>query len=94
MNDVENTVSAGTGSDIRVMTVAFVMPMMALAAIVGFVWGSWIGGIIGAALWVGWLVWWRSKHKGKFFPRDVQTGPFVITLIIAAIVFFVTLGIS
>jgi hypothetical protein len=82
---LENSVSAGIGSDFRAAAVGALMPLGAgLAALVGYIWLDAFGIILAVAGAIWWAVWWRRKN-GKFFPRDVQNGPFIVTLVIVAI---------
>lgn len=90
---LENSVSAGLGSDFRAAAVGALMPLGAgLAALVGYIWVDVFGVLlaIGGVIW--WAVWWRRKH-GKFFPRDVQNGPFVLTIVLVAVLFVVAIAI-
>ena len=92
-NTRQNAVSAGTGSDIRAATVGAMIPFGGgLMFLVGFLWMSWFGIILAAAGAVWWAVWWRKKHGGKFFPRDVEGGPFVLTLVLTVIFFIAALA--
>ncbi|TCO48042.1 hypothetical protein [Actinocrispum wychmicini] len=88
---LENSVSAGLGSDFRAAAVGAMMPLgLGLAGLVGYIWVDVFGVIlaIGGGIW--WAVWWRRKH-GKFFPRDVQNGPFVLTSVLVAILLVVAI---
>jgi hypothetical protein len=87
-----NSVSAGTGSDFRVAVLGTLMPLgLGMAVLVGYAWLEFFGAIlaIGGAVW--WAVWWRRKH-GKFFPRDVQGGPFILTIVLTVILFIIALA--
>ncbi|ONI79177.1 hypothetical protein ALI144C_25395 [Actinosynnema sp. ALI-1.44] len=93
VNSGENAVSAGTGSDFRVAIVGALMPFgLGLLVLLGYAWLSFFGAILGllGALW--WALWWRKKHNKKFFPRDVEGGPFVLTLVLAVLLFIVTIA--
>jgi hypothetical protein len=88
-----NSVSAGTGSDIRAATVGALMPLgLGLIVLVGYIWLDVLGIFLalGGAVW--WAVWWRRKH-GKFFPRDVEGGPFVLTVVLVVILLIIALAI-
>ncbi|MCE7011940.1 hypothetical protein LWC34_55390 [Kibdelosporangium philippinense] len=92
-NSQPNAVSAGTGSDFRVAVVGALMPFgLGLLVLVGYAWIGVFGVILGllGALW--WAVWWRRKHNKKFFPRDVEGGPFVFTLVLSVILFVAALA--
>ncbi|MEV4314395.1 hypothetical protein [Actinocrispum sp. NPDC049592] len=87
-----NAVTAGWGSDIRAAAVGALMPFGAgLLVLVGYLWldvfGVFLG--LGGAIW--WAVWWRRKH-GRFFPRDVEGGPFILTIVLAGILFIAALA--
>jgi hypothetical protein len=87
-----NSVSAGVGSDVRAAVVGALMPFGAgMLILVGYVWLGAFGVILAIAGSIGWAVWWRRRH-GAFFPRDVETGPFVGTIAIAAIAFIIALA--
>lgn len=91
-NSGVNRVSAGLGSDLRAATVGALMPFGAgMLVLLGYQWldvfGIFLG--VGGAVW--WAVWWRRKH-GAFFPRDVRTGAFIGTIVIAVIAFLLAVA--
>lgn len=92
-NTRENAVTAGPGSDFRVAVLGALIPFGGgLLFLVGFLWLTWFGIVLAAlgALW--WAVWWRKKHDKKFFPRDVEGGPFVLTIVLTVILFIAALA--
>ena len=92
-NSTQNTVTAGTGSDIRAATLGALIPFgCGLMFLVGFLWLGWFGVFLalGGSIW--WAVWWRKKHGGKFFARDVEGGPFVVTIAITVILFIAAIA--
>nr|WP_042189594.1 hypothetical protein [Kibdelosporangium sp. MJ126-NF4]CEL18776.1 hypothetical protein [Kibdelosporangium sp. MJ126-NF4]CTQ96371.1 hypothetical protein [Kibdelosporangium sp. MJ126-NF4] len=92
-NSGENAVSAGTGSDVRVAILGAVMPFgLGLLVLLGYAWLGFFGAVLGVLGAVWWAVWWRRKHDKKFFPRDVEGGPFVFTLVLTVILFVLTLA--
>jgi hypothetical protein len=92
-NSNQNAVSAGTGSDIRVAVLGALIPFGGgLMFLVGFLWLTWFGVILAAGGAVWWAVWWRRKHNKKFFPRDVEGGPFVLTIVLTVILFIAALA--
>jgi hypothetical protein len=87
-----NAVSAGIGSDVRAAVVGALMPFGAgLAVLVGYLWLTVFGVILAVAGGIWWAVWWRRKH-GKFFPRDVEGGPFVLTIVLTVVLFICALA--
>jgi TRAP-type C4-dicarboxylate transport system permease small subunit len=81
-------VSAGLGSDLRVALVATLMPFGAgMLLLLGYLWFDFFGAILGVGAAIWWAVWWRKKHDGTFFPKDVKGGPFAGTIAIALVVF-------
>ncbi|CAM3567400.1 hypothetical protein KIPE111705_14500 [Kibdelosporangium persicum] len=88
----KNAVTAGPGSDFRVATLGAMMPFGAgLLVLVGYAWMGVFGVILAVLGGVWWAVWWRRKHK-KFFPRDVESGPFVLTIVLMVILFIAALA--
>jgi hypothetical protein len=61
-----------------------------LLVLLGYVWLGGFGIVLGLAGAIFWALWWR-KRNGKFFPRDVSTGPFIGTIALTAIVFVLVL---
>ncbi|RZQ59422.1 hypothetical protein [Amycolatopsis suaedae] len=72
-----NSVTAGTGSDVKtffaalLLTFASGMLILVGALLIGF-----FGGFLGVVGVVLGLIWWRSAN-GKMFPRDLSTGAMV-----------------
>ncbi|MFC0113110.1 hypothetical protein [Kibdelosporangium aridum] len=92
-NTQQNAVSAGTGSDFRVATVGAIMPFgLGMLVLVGYAWIGVFGIILSLLGAVWWAVWWRRKHNKKFFPRDVEGGPFVLTLVLTVILLIAALA--
>jgi hypothetical protein len=86
-----NMVSAGLGSDLRVAAVGAMAPFLAgLLVLLGYIWLGGFGILLGLGGAIWWAVWWYRKH-GKFFPRDVNTGAFTITIVLTAVAFVVVL---
>jgi hypothetical protein len=91
---VDNSVSAGVASDFRMAVLGALMPLGAgLAVLVGYIWLDAFGVILGIAGIIWWAVWWRRKN-GKFFPRDVQNGPFILTIVLVGILVIVGIASS
>lgn len=64
-----------------------------LMVLIGYFWLNVFGAVIGAALAIAWVVWWRRKHE-RFFPKDLQGGTvvrFVILVAVLAVVFFASI---
>jgi hypothetical protein len=86
-----NSVSAGLGSDLRVAAVGAMAPFLAgVLVLLGYLWLGGFGIVLGLGGAVFWGVWWYRKH-GKFFPRDVNTGAFVGTIVLTVVVFVLVL---
>jgi hypothetical protein len=91
-NAVSNRVTAGVGSDFRVAVLGALMPFGAGALVLlGYMWLDALGVILAIAGGIWWAVWWRRKH-GKFFPRDVEGGPFILTIVLTVILFIAVLA--
>jgi hypothetical protein len=76
-----NEVSAGLGSDLRVAAVGAMAPFLAgLLVLLGYLWLNGFGLLLGLGAAIGWGVWWYRRNGRRFFPRDVATGPFYITI--------------
>jgi hypothetical protein len=81
--EVENSVSAGTGSDLKVASVGAMTPIIfGVAILLGWEWLDVFGVLlgIGGAIW--WAVWWHKRNDEKFFPRDVNGTAYAITIVI------------
>ncbi|KAA9154441.1 hypothetical protein FPZ12_032170 [Amycolatopsis acidicola] len=78
-----NSVSAGTGSDVRTFAAALLLTYGAGTLIlVGYLLlDSAFGGILGLVGAVFGVVWWRSLHD-KIFPRDLPVKSVVILLVV------------
>jgi hypothetical protein len=88
-----NTVSAGFGSDVKAAVVGALMPFGAgVLVLAGYLWLDIFGIVLAAAAGIWWAVWWRRKHHGKFFPREVEGGPFVLTIVLVAVLFIAALA--
>ena len=73
--------SAGLGSDLRITAVAAMTPFLAgMLVLLGYVWLGGFGVLLGLGAAIAWAVWWFRRNDRKFFPRDVNTGAFVITI--------------
>jgi hypothetical protein len=89
---LSNRVSAGVGSDFRAAVLGAMMPFGAgLLVLVGYLWLQVFGVILAVGGGIWWAVWWRRKH-GKFFPRDVEGGPFILTIVLTVILFIAALA--
>jgi hypothetical protein len=87
-----NAVTAGWGSDIRAAVVGALMPLGAgLLVLVGYLWLEVFGVFLAVAGGIWWAVWWRRKH-GRFVPRDVEGGPFVLTIVLAVVLFIAAIA--
>ena len=88
----ENSVSAGLGSDLRVAAVGAMAPFLAgLLVLLGYLWLGGFGLLLGIGAAIAWGVWWFRRNDRRFFPRDVATGPFYLTIVLTAVVFVLTL---
>ncbi|HVV08793.1 hypothetical protein [Amycolatopsis sp.] len=78
-----NSVSAGTGSDVRTFAAALLLTYGAGTLIlVGYLLLSGVfGGILGLVAAVFGVVWWRSLHD-KVFPRDLPVKSVVILFVV------------
>jgi hypothetical protein len=57
--------------DLLAAAVGALMPLGAgILTLIGYLWLSFFGAVLGAAGAVVWFVWWRKKH-GRFFPTDL-----------------------
>ncbi len=80
-----NAVSAGLGSDLRVAAVGAMAPFLAgLLVLLGYIWLGGFGIVLGLGGAVFWGVWW-FRRNGTFFPRDVNTRAFTITIVLTAV---------
>ena len=62
-----------------------------LLVLLGYLWLGGFGLLLGIGGAIAWIVWWRRSNDRKFFPRDVATGPFYITIALTVVVFVLTL---
>ena len=86
-----NSVSAGLGSDLRVAAVGAMAPFLAgLLVLLGYLWLGGFGIVLGLGGAIFWAVLWYRRN-GKFFPRDVQTRAFTITIVLTVAVFVLVL---
>ena len=78
-----NSVSAGTGSDVRTFGAAALLTFGAGVLVLdGYIVLSGVfGGILGLVGAVFGIVWWRHKHD-KVFPRDLPTKSIVILAVV------------
>jgi hypothetical protein len=87
-----NSVSAGWGSDLRIAAVGAMAPFLGgLLVLLGYLWLGGFGLLLGIAAAVAWAVWWYRRNGRRFFPRDVATGPFYITIALTVAAFVLTL---
>ena len=87
-----NSVSAGLGSDLRVAAVGAMAPFLGgLLVLLGYLWLGGFGLLLGIGAAIAWGVWWFRRNNRRFFPRDVATGPFYITIGLTAVVFVLIL---
>lgn len=87
-----NPVSAGVGSDVRITAVAVMTPLLpGLLVLAGYVWIGGFGILLGLGAAIAWAVWWYRRNGRRFFPRDVRTGPFVITIALTVLAFILAL---
>ena len=83
MTEVENSVSAGIGSDLKVASVGAMAPfIIGVAILLGWEWLDVFGVLLGIAGGIWWAVWWHKRNGEKFFPRDVDGGAYGISIII------------
>lgn len=76
-----NSVSAGLGSDLRVAAVGAMAPFLGgMLVLLGYLWMNGFGLLLGLGAAIAWGVWWYRRNDRRFFPRDVATGPFYITI--------------
>ncbi len=80
-----NEVSAGWGSDLRVAAVGAMAPFLGgLLVLLGYLWLGGFGLLIGLGAAIAWGVWWYRRNDRRFFPRDVRTGAFVVSIVLTA----------
>ena len=87
-------VSAGWGSDLRIVAVAAMAPFLSgLLVLLGYIWLNGFGVVLGLGAAIGWGVWWYRRNDKEFFPRAMNNGAFVITVVLTlaalALVLFV-----
>jgi hypothetical protein len=83
VDNAENSVSSGIGSDLRVAAVGAMAPfIMGVSILLGYEWLDVFGGLLGVGVAIWWAVWWYRRNDSKFFPRDVNGGAFAITIVI------------
>jgi hypothetical protein len=86
-----NSVSAGTGSDVKTFLAAALLPfgggMLVLAGYVLL--DSFFGGLLGLVGAVLGVMWWRNVH-GKVFPRELPTRSVVILAAVAVALVLLT----
>jgi hypothetical protein len=81
-----NSVSAGWGSDLRVASVGAMAPFLAgMLVLLGYLWLGGFGILLGLGAAIFWGVWWYRRNGRRFFPREVQMGAFVITIVLTAV---------
>jgi hypothetical protein len=62
-----------------------------LLVLAGYVWiGGW-GILLGLGAGIAWAVWWYRRNDRRFFPRDVRTAPFVISIVLTVVAFILAL---
>ena len=83
----ENSVSAGTASDVKTFAAAALLTYSGGALmLVGYILLSGaFGAILGLVGAVFGVIWWRSAHDKKVFPRDLSRKSLVI-LVVAGVV--------
>ncbi|MDQ0379857.1 hypothetical protein [Amycolatopsis thermophila] len=80
-----NSVSAGPASDVRTFLAAGLLTFAAgELMLLGYALLGVFGGIIGLVGAVFGVVWWRSLHDKKAFPRDLPTKSVVILAVVTA----------
>jgi hypothetical protein len=87
-----NSVSTGLASDLRVAAVGAMAPFLGgLLVLLGYLWLSGFGLLLGIGAAIVWGVWWYRRNGRRFFPRDVATVPFYITIALTVAAFVLTL---
>jgi hypothetical protein len=87
-----NSVSAGLGSDLRVAAVGAMAPFLGgLLVLLGYLWLGGFGLLLGIGAAIAWGVWWYRRNGRRFFPRDVASTPFYITIALTVAAFVLTL---
>ncbi|NKQ56515.1 hypothetical protein HFP15_26920 [Amycolatopsis sp. K13G38] len=80
-----NSVSAGTGSDVRTFLAAALLTFgTGVLVLDGYIMLDVFGGILGLVGAVFGIVWWRSKFD-KVFPRDLPVKAVVILAVVDAV---------
>jgi hypothetical protein len=86
-----NSVSAGWGSDLRITAVAAMTPFLAgMLVLLGYAWIGGFGVVLGLAAAIWWAVWWYRRNDG-FFPRDVNSTAFGVTIGLTVVAFVLVL---
>ena len=53
-----------------------------LLVLLGYGWLNGFGVLLGLGAGIAWAVWWYRRNARKFFPRDVNTSAFVISIVL------------
>jgi uncharacterized Tic20 family protein len=77
------TLAPNWGSDLRIVAVAAMAPLLSgLLVLLGYIWLNGFGVVLGLGAAIGWIVWWRRRNDREFFPREMNNGAFVITVVL------------
>ncbi|WP_312868815.1 hypothetical protein [Amycolatopsis pithecellobii] len=82
----ENSVSAGTGSDIRTLAAAALLTYAGgVLLLVGYLLLSVFGAILAVVGGVFGVIWWRKSHGDRVFPRDLSVKSLLILVGVGAV---------
>ncbi|TVT15223.1 hypothetical protein FNH06_36555 [Amycolatopsis acidiphila] len=83
----ENSVSAGTASDVRALLAAALLTYSGgVLMLVGYLLLSGVfGAILGLVGAVFGVVWWRKVHGDKVFPRDISVKSVIVLVAVGAV---------
>ncbi|NIH79258.1 hypothetical protein [Amycolatopsis viridis] len=83
----DNSVSAGPASDVRTFITAVLLTFAAgELMLLGYALLGVFGGIIGLVAAIFGVVWWRSIHDKRAFPRDLPVKSVVILAVVTAVI--------
>lgn len=87
MQVTQNSVSAGTASDVRTLLAAALLTYSGgVLMLVGYLLLSGVfGAILGLVGAVFGVVWWRKVHHDKIFPRDISVKSLIVLVAVGAV---------
>ncbi|GAA3812794.1 hypothetical protein GCM10022380_33270 [Amycolatopsis tucumanensis] len=82
-----NSVSAGPASDVKTFVTAILLTFaVGELTLLGYALLGVFGGIIGLVGGIFGVVWWRSVHDKKVFPRDLPVKSVIILAVATALI--------